>query len=35
MYIKSWKYRETYAYPTVQSEQQGTNSNPGSQRVES
>ena len=35
MCIKSWKYKENYADPTVQSEQQVTNSKPGSQRVES
>lgn len=31
----SLKYRKNYADPTVQSEHQVTNSNPGSQRVES
>lgn len=35
MCIMSWKYRKNYADPTVQSEHQVTNSNPGSQRVES
>ena len=35
MCIKSWKYKENYADPTVQSEQQVTNSKPGIQRVES